>query len=109
MQIILRKRRFRIIIRRRTAILRIFHIHVFVQIIFLIQNRALPTHQQYCLPVIQKAHFIWSEKFPAGLLEIHRITSASSSGLPVGIGIQRFFSQKFGDILMSLFLIAAQI
>ena len=63
------------------------------QIVFLIQNRTLPTHQQHRFPVIQKPHFIRGEKFPSRLLEIHRITSASSFGLPIGIGIQCFFSQ----------------
>ena len=53
----------RIIIRRRPSILRIFHIHMFMQIIFLIQNGAFSTHQKHCLPVIQKAYFIGGQKF----------------------------------------------
>jgi len=38
-----------------------------VQIVFLIQNRTLPTHQQHRFPVIQKPHFIRGEKFFATL------------------------------------------
>lgn len=58
---------FHIIIRRCPSILRIFHIHMFIQIIFLIQNWAFSTHQQHCLPVIQKAYFIECKQFYAPL------------------------------------------
>ena len=98
-----------VIIRLCPAVLGVSDILVFHHVIFPGDHRPFPTDKQDRLLIVQQTDLIRRQKFPAGLLEIGGITAVPAFRLPVGIRIQRLLSQQFGDVFMTLFLIAAQV
>ena len=82
---------------------------VMKHIVFQIQNRILTTHNVDGILVVQSPDFIRKHQFSFLQLCTFGGTAISSFGLRVGINVNGFCSQTFGNILKGTLFIPAQI
>lgn len=98
-----------VIIRRCTAVLGEADVRVPQQIVFVIQNRALPAHKQNCLVIPQQPHLIRLEQFASACLPVHAVAAVAAAASVVGRDRDRFLADQLRNILVRALLVAAQV
>ena len=79
------------------------------QIVFVIQNRALPAHKQNCLVIPQQPHLIRLEQFASACLPVHAVAAVAAAASVVGRDRDRFLADQLRNILVRALLVAAQV
>lgn len=91
------------------AVLSKTNVGVLHQIVFLVDDRTLPTDNYNGVFVIQESDFIGSHEFPAGELGALTERSVAPFALAAGFSGDRFLAQLLRDILVRALLVAAEV
>ena len=94
-------------IRLRFAIHRQPDIWVVLDVVLLIQHRALSANKQNCLICAQFSHFVQRHQFASRLLEVGRTGAIAAFCLSTCAGGKRFLAQQLDNELQRRRLVAA--
>ena len=84
-------------------------IRVFEDVVFEVPHGPFSTNKKKCVLVIQHPHFIGRHKLASRDLPVDRVASVSSTGLSIGVCINRFLAKQLGNVFVGRLLVAAKI